>query len=164
MTTEPAAERDRQEPFGPGRLGVRAGVDLVAVEDVRRSIEQFGDRYLERVFTPHERACCTGSPVVVAAGLAARFAAKEAAIKVLEPPEGSGLPDWRSIEVRRRPSGACTLELTGEAARLAGRAGIEELAVSLSHEGAIACAVVVAVRGGPLGQDRDSDPGPDTRG
>lgn len=122
---------------------VRVGADLVAVEDVATSVERFGDRYLRRVYTDHEIACCQGDPHVVAAGLAARFAAKEAVVKVLRP--AGPRPDWRSIEVRRAPTGWCAVELRGEAARLAEEAGIRSWAVSLSHEAGMAAAVVVAV-------------------
>ena len=54
-------------------------------------------------------------------------------------------PDWRAVEVRRHPEGWCTMALSGHAAVLAEEAGIEELAVSLTHEGAVAAAVVVAL-------------------
>lgn len=121
----------------------RVGVDLVAVEDVAASIERFGDRYLERVYTEHERSCCVGDPFAVASGLAARFAAKEAALKVLRP--AGPRPEWRSIEVVRHPDGPCDVALTGEAARLASAAGITALAVSLTHEANMAAAVVVAM-------------------
>jgi holo-[acyl-carrier protein] synthase len=122
---------------------VRVGMDLVEVGMVASSVAQFGDRYVARIFTPHEVASCTGPPSVVAAGLAARFAAKEATIKVLRPTANQ--PDWRSMEVRRDPGGWCTMVLTGHAAALADRAGIDELAVSLTHEKTIAGAVVVAL-------------------
>jgi acyl carrier protein len=77
--------------------------------------------------------------------LAARFAAKEATIKALAPADGA--PPWRSIEVRRHPGGRCSLLLHGEAGRLAWASGLDHWAVSLSHEGAVAVAVVVASRG-----------------
>jgi holo-[acyl-carrier protein] synthase len=121
---------------------IRVGTDLTSVTDVADSIERFGDRYLRRLFTPHELACCDGEPGVVAARLAARFAAKEAVVKVLRPTDAR--PEWRDIEVRRAPSGACDLHLTGTAARLAEEAGITGLAVSLTHEHDLAAAVVVA--------------------
>ena len=63
-------------------------------------------------------------------------------IKVLRPAEVT--PAWRSIEVRHHPSGWCDLVLTGEAATLAAAAEITDLAVSLTHEGGIAAAVVLA--------------------
>ena len=55
------------------------------------------------------------------------------------------LPAWRSIEVRREESGRCTLRLSGHAAELARRARLNDFAVSLSHEGNLAAAVVVAL-------------------
>ena len=93
---------------------------------------------LTRLFTPHELETCAGAPE----RLAARFAAKEAAIKVLRPDDVR--PEWRAIEVRRQPSGACDLRLTGTAAAQAAAAGITSMAVSLSHDGDLATAVVVA--------------------
>jgi holo-[acyl-carrier protein] synthase len=121
---------------------IRVGVDLTRVADVAESVAHFGDRYLRRIYTDHEIASCAGSPVVVAARLAARFAAKEAAVKVLRPT--GARPAWRDIEVRRAPDGACDLHLTGYAARLAEEAGINDVAVSLTHEGEMAAAVVIA--------------------
>jgi len=126
--------------------GVRVGTDLVPVDQVAESVAQFGDRYVGRIYTEHEVSCCRGTPSVVAAGLAARFAAKEATVKVLRPVGHQ--PDWRSIEVRRDPAGWCSLSLSGEAARMADEQGISDLAVSLTHEGGMAAAVVVAICGG----------------
>jgi len=126
--------------------GVRVGTDLVPVDQVAESVAQFGDRYVGRIYTEHEVSCCRGTPSVVAAGLAARFAAKEATVKVLRPVGHQ--PDWRSIEVRRDPASWCSLSLSGEAARMADEQGISDLAVSLTHEGGMAAAVVVAICGG----------------
>ena len=125
----------------------RVGVDLVAVQDVAASVERFGERYLGRIYTDHERACCSGDPAVTAAGLAARFAAKEAVLKVLRPV--GRRPEWRAIEVVRQPGGACEVALSGEATRLAADAGVRQLAVSLTHEAGMAAAVAVAVLGPP---------------
>jgi len=75
------------------------------------------------------------------ARLAARFAAKEAAMKALgRGDEGFG---WKSIEVKRADNGQPTLHLRGEAARLAQRRGVESFAVSLTHEHGHAAAVVL---------------------
>ena len=122
---------------------IRVGADVVAVHQVEESVTRFGSRYLDRIYTEHELSSCVGGSPVRAASLAARFAAKEATIKVLRP-EGHQ-PDWRSVEVRRHPEGWCTMALSGHAAALADRAGIAELAVSLSHDGDVAAAVVVAL-------------------
>jgi holo-[acyl-carrier protein] synthase len=123
-------------------MGLRVGADITRVDDVCASIARFGDRYLERLFTPHEIASSGGATSVVASSLAARFAAKEATIKVLRPADVT--PAWKTIEVRQHPSGWCELHLSGEAAKLAAAAKITELAVSLTHEGDIAAAVVLA--------------------
>jgi len=141
-------------------LSLRTGVDLVTVADVVESAGRFGDRYLTRIFTDHELASCFGDPPSpgqawssgaplpwpVAQSLAARFAAKEATLKVLRPP--GPRPPWRTIEVHRAPDGGCDLVLSGEAARLAAASGLCDLAVSLTHEAGLACAVVVAIAQG----------------
>lgn len=127
-------------PSADGALAV--GVDVVLVDDVARAVERHGQRYLRRVFTEHEQRCCEGSPEVQARHLAARFAAKEAVIKVLRPDDLQ--PDWRSIEVRRHEGGACSVELSGSAARLAAERGLGPIAISLCHEGPVALCVAVA--------------------
>ena len=126
-----------------GALGdVRVGVDVTAVTDVAKSVALFGDRYVERLFTKQEIASCGHGPGA-AASLAARFAAKEAVLKVLEP--HGARPQWRDIEVVRRSNGACRIRLHDRAASLAARRGTGRMSVSLSHESGIALAVVVAV-------------------
>jgi holo-[acyl-carrier protein] synthase len=120
----------------------RVGVDVVNVDDVAWSIGHFGSRYLTRLFTEHEIDCCAASPSLMAAGIAARFAAKEAALKVLRPTDLR--PEWRSIEVRRQAGGWCDLILTGEAAELALSEGVDNIAISLSHDGNVAIAMAMA--------------------
>jgi len=122
---------------------IRVGSDVLSVQQVTKSVAWFGDRYLHRVFTQHEISSASGAPSVQAARLAARFAAKEATIKVLRPIDHQ--PDWRSMEVQRHAGGWCTMALSGHAADLAEEAGITDLAVSLTHEGDMAAAVVVAL-------------------
>jgi holo-[acyl-carrier protein] synthase len=122
---------------------IRVGADVVSIHEVADSVESFGARYLDRVYTDHELGSSRGVPAVRAASLAARFAAKEATIKVLRPIGHQ--PDWRSLEVRRHSGGWCTMALSGHAAELAEQAGIADLSVSLTHEGDIAAAVVVAL-------------------
>ena len=124
-------------------MAVRIGVDLVSVRDVRDAIGAHGDRYLHRVFSDEELVDCAGEAKVDASRLAARFAAKEATIKVLRPGADEAVP-WRDVAVRRGPSGVPELELDGAAATLASRARIATLAVSLTHERGYAGAVVVA--------------------
>lgn len=132
---------------------MRAGIDLVHVPSVSASLERFGDRYLTRVYTRGEIADAGVDPVRRAERLAARFAAKEAAIKAF------GLADtglaWTDLEVCRRPDGGCTLRLHGAARRAAGAYDPGAVALSLTHDGDYAAAVLVV-------DDRDrpsSEPG-----
>ncbi len=120
---------------------VRIGTDLVGVESIAESLRTFGSRYLHRVYTAAEIAYCE-SGAQMHRRLAARFAAKEATLKVLRPDRH--WLDWRSIEVVKMPGGWCELKLHGPAERLREQAGIVSLSVSLSHEPAHAIAVVAA--------------------
>lgn len=114
---------------------------MVNVSEVAESVRTHGERYLDRVYTSREVTDCSERQEVDAERLAARFAAKEAAAKVLRP-DGDALP-WRAIEVRREPGGWVELELRDRAAELAARHGIGRLSVSLTHDAGLASAVVV---------------------
>ena len=116
---------------------MKVGIDLVDVQRIAASIDAFGDRFLRRVFTEGEIAYARSAPALTAERLAARFAAKEAAKKALDL-EGVA---WRDLEVARSPNGAPHLVLHG-AARAA--AGTKSFALSMSHEGDHATAVVIA--------------------
>lgn len=134
-------------------MPIRVGLDLVAVSSIEQSLRAaHGDHYLKRVYTEREVSDCRTATGVDPERLAGRFAAKEATIKVLAL-DDEGL-SFRSIEVRREPSGRVYLELSGRAAELAAGAGVIDLALSLTHEGGFAAAVVVAeCRAGPLSVD-----------
>jgi holo-[acyl-carrier protein] synthase len=110
---------------------MRVGIDLVQISRIAGSLETFGERFLRRVFTDAEIAYARAAPALTAERLAARFAAKEAGKKALEL-DGIG---WRALEVERTPSGACRLVVHGPVRR--------ELALSMSHEGDLATAVVI---------------------
>ena len=120
---------------------LRVGIDLVRVSRIAESLEIFGDRFLRRVFTEREIAYARAAPSQTAERLAARFAAKEAVIKALGMVE-LGI-SWRDIEVCRTATGASGLELRGVAGETAAALGAGEFAVSLSHEGDYASAIVV---------------------
>jgi holo-[acyl-carrier protein] synthase len=125
---------------------VLVGTDIVDVRSVEESIARFGDRYISRVYTSDEAAYCTNAKGRHAASrFAARFAAKEAALKVLRL-ANDDVFDWRSIEVVRSDGGWCELHLHRSARTLARRAGLGAFAVSLSHEERYATAVVLAER------------------
>jgi holo-[acyl-carrier protein] synthase len=131
---------------------IRVGIDLATVADVAGSIGRFGTSYLQRLFTPHELAtCCMVGPdrhtkaIWSVESLAARFAAKEAVVKVLRP--DGARPEWTSIEIHRSEDGWCEVRLSGRAQEQADWAGITDISVSLTHEGSLAAAVVIAVCG-----------------
>jgi holo-[acyl-carrier protein] synthase len=124
------------------RATFRIGLDVQSIEEVQDSIEEFGDRYTQRVFTPHEIESSTGDKATRAASLAGRFAAKEAVLKVLDI-EDTVLP-MRSIEIWRVENRAPTIRLNGIAAEHARKQGIDQFSLSLSHSGGVAAAAVLA--------------------
>jgi holo-[acyl-carrier protein] synthase len=120
----------------------RVGIDLVSVNAVRDSIREFGDRYLKRFYTEAELRDCDTGQGIVAERLAARFAAKEATLKVLRP--GDEAIPWRTMGVVRHGPGWVTVELSGRAATLAAESGLRDFELSISHEDNYASAVVIA--------------------
>ena len=118
-----------------------SGVDIIEISRVRRVLESYGQRFLDRVYTSGEIAYCRGR----AANLAARFAAKEATMKAL----GTGVRGvgWKDIEVVRQESGAPAIELHGRGESRAQRLGVLQIALSISHSREYAVAVVVAQLG-----------------
>jgi holo-[acyl-carrier protein] synthase len=135
-------------------LPIRIGVDLARIEDVAASLGRYGLRYARKVYTDAEIAETEGG--AQAASLAARFAAKEATIKALQPTDEP--PPWRSIEVRRVHGGACRLVLHDRAHELAAEAGLDSWSLSMCHEGPVAVAVVAAT--GPGARFRNPSTSP----
>lgn len=119
-------------------MPIQVGIDLVSSDAVKAAISRHGERYLKRVYRNSELSDADRDPL----RLAGRFAAKEAAMKALRR-DDEPLP-WRDIAVRRDRAGRPELELRGAAARLAERRGVQWLALSMSHEGDLATAVVLA--------------------
>lgn len=120
---------------------VGLGTDAAEIARVARSIERFGDRFLERIFTSAEIAYCM-SKKGFAESFAARFAAKEAGAKAL----GTGIShgvSWREFEVLRERGGKPSLHLSGRAAELAEALGVVRVSLSLTHTRELALAVVV---------------------
>lgn len=122
---------------------IRVGVDVTMVSQVRQSVARFGDRYLNRIFTAHELACCESEHGSLSCErLAARFAAKEATLKVLR--VSAFQPAWTDMEVRRHPTGWCEMNLDGSALVMAATEKLlHPLSLSLTHEGDLAMAVVI---------------------
>src|SRR6185436_6973863 len=89
------------------------GIDVVQNERIRDSIERFGDRFINRIYTEGEKAYCKNS-ANPAIHYAARWAAKEAAFKALGTGWAAGVK-WKDVEVERLASGKPELRLYGEA-------------------------------------------------
>src|SRR5271165_6946306 len=120
---------------------VGTGIDLTEIPRIRKSIERFGNRFLDRIYTPGEQEYCLRKRNV-AESFAARFAAKEAAAKAL----GTGISfgvNWLEIEVVREPSGRPSLRFHGRAAEIARRQGVARSNLSLTHTADLAVASVV---------------------
>jgi len=125
-------------------LGI--GLDLVEVARVRASVKRSGERFAKRVFTPDEIAYCAGRARKFE-HLAARFAAKEAALKAL----GTGITGWASlqeVEVVPDAAGRPGIRLRGGVLRRARSLGVKATHLSISHTEGIAAAVVVLEGGG----------------
>jgi acyl carrier protein len=119
-----------------------AGIDLVAHEDVRASLEAHGDRWARRICTDRELADCRVGPGLSTARLALRFAAKEATLKVLPGSRELAIP-WQAIEVRPQENRTVGLTLHREAAAAAARGGIRELRLDVAGAAGHAVAVVL---------------------
>lgn len=138
-------------------MALLLGTDVVHIPRIQKALERFGDRFLNRLYTPQEQADCwrghpRSSPPTpeIYKRLAGRWAAKEAIAKAL----GTGWTGigYTEIEIRRSPHGAPTIHLHRAAhrrwiARLGDRPGPWQL--SISHDGDYAFAVAIAIAGAP---------------
>ena len=107
------------------------GIDVVEVSRIKSSLDEFGEKFLTRIFTETEREYCQKQkrPEL---HLAARFAAKEAIAKAF----GTGIGKevgWLDMEIIRRPSGEPEVKLIGAAAAFAETKGVSQVMVSLTH-------------------------------
>ena len=118
---------------------VAVGIDVVLVARFARAIERT-PLLVERLFTPAERNTSSGNPRSPES-LAARFAAKEAVAKALGAPGGL---HWHDCEVVSDPDGRPWLTVSGTVASAAADKGVLRWHLSLSHDGGIASAMVVA--------------------
>lgn len=117
------------------------GTDLAEVDRIRHSIAQFGDRFLNRIYTEGERAYASGK-ANAAERFAARFAAKEAGMKAIGTGWRRGVT-WRDFEVSNERSGKPSLKLSGVAREIAGQLGVSSISISLTHTKEMAFAVVI---------------------
>jgi len=125
--------------------GPRVGCDIQSIAPVAESMARLGERYLRAVFGTAEFAhLAEDSKLTSPESVAARFAAKEAVLKVLAPAATDAVP-WPSIAMHTGADGAPRLSLTDSAAALATRRGLGDWAVSMSHDGDYALAVAFAL-------------------
>jgi holo-[acyl-carrier protein] synthase len=120
---------------------VGSGIDLVEIDRIQRTLDRYGSRFLDRVYTGAEQAYCLRKRNA-GESLAARFAAKEAGAKAL----GTGISQgvsWLEIEVVREISGRPTLVFHGRADTRARRLGVRRAALSITHTAELAMASVV---------------------
>ena len=110
---------------------VGTGIDIAEVPRIGESIERFGERFLRRVFTEEEIRYCDSKANRVER-YAARFAAKEAAMKALGTGWNRGVR-WRDVEVFRQPGSRPTIKFHGRAAEFAHKLGAKNIALSISH-------------------------------
>jgi len=120
---------------------VSIGIDIIEVARIREVLERT-PRFTERVFTMAERAYCDSRGAVAAQHYAARFAAKEAALKALKTGWRGGI-SWQDVEIGSLESGAPVLTFHGETKVLFAASGATVAHLSISHTTQHAIAQVV---------------------
>lgn len=117
------------------------GTDLAEVSRIREAIQRHGQRFIDRIYTPREIAYVE-SKANRFERYAARFAAKEAAMKAIGTGWRRGVR-WQDFEVANLPSGKPTLLLHGEAAAIAAQLGARNISLSITHTAEQALAIVI---------------------
>ena len=123
---------------------VSIGIDIIEVARIREVLLRT-PRFLERVYTDRERAYCDSRGAVSAQHYAARFAAKEAALKALQTGWRGGI-SWQDVEISARESGAPYLIFTGQVLEVFEKLGATTTHLSMSHTNQHAIAQVVLER------------------
>jgi|SRR6185312_7375273 len=120
---------------------VGTGVDLAEVPRIKASIERFGRRFIERIYTPAEIAYVERKANRYER-YAARFAAKEAGMKAIGTGWKRGVT-WHDFEVANLPSGKPTLRFHGVAAKIASQLAVKNVSLSLTHTAELGMAHVI---------------------
>jgi holo-[acyl-carrier protein] synthase len=120
---------------------VGTGVDLAEVPRIKASIERFGARFINRIYTPAEIAYVERKANRYER-YAARFAAKEAGMKAIGTGWRHGVR-WQDFEVVNQRSGKPTLLFHGVAARVAGKLGVRNVSLSITHTAELGMAHVI---------------------
>ncbi len=117
------------------------GVDLAEVGRIRDAITRYGRRFIERIYTPAEIAYMERKANRFER-YAGRFAAKEAGMKAIGTGWRRGVR-WQDFEVTNLASGRPTLQLHGEAERIAGELGVKVISLSITHTAELGMAHVI---------------------
>lgn len=125
-------------------MQILQGIDITSVSRMQAAIERRGKRFLTRIFTPQEQAYCETKRMKYE-HYAARFAAKEAAMKAFEIRKGNRYR-FREIEVRRHATGKPFIYLSPKAQKLFGVGKKYQIELSMAHEREFAVATVVMVK------------------
>lgn len=120
---------------------VGLGMDIAEIDRVEQVLTRRGPAILERLYTPREVAYCESHKNKFER-YAARFAAKEAAMKALGTGWTRGVR-WRDIEVVNAPSGKPTLRLEGVARQIANALHVRNISLTITHSGNLALAQVI---------------------
>lgn len=123
------------------RVIVGLGLDIAEIDRIEAAITRHGAPFLERVYSTREISYCESHKNKFER-YAARFAAKEAAMKALGTGWRRGVR-WRDIEVEREPGGKPTLHLEGAAREIADGLGVKNIALTITHSGNFALAEVI---------------------
>src|SRR5262249_2408794 len=124
---------------------VGIGTDIVECLRIGRMVEEHGELFLNRVYTPREIRYCQARKHATE-HFAGRWAAKEAVLKCLGTGMRRGL-GWTDIEVRNDPNGQPRVRLCGAAKDQAQGMRISDILLTISHCRAYATAYALAVRG-----------------
>ena len=120
---------------------ISIGIDIIEVARIREVLLRT-PRFADRVFTTAERAYCDSRGAVAAQHYAARFAAKEAALKAFQTGWRGGI-SWQDVEIAARESGAPYLILHGPVRELFEKSGATTAHLSIAHTSEHAIAEVV---------------------
>ena len=120
---------------------IRQGIDIASVRRMQQAAERQGKRFLQRIFTPQEIAYCESKRMKYE-HYAARFAAKEAAMKAMEIRRQMRF-SFREIEIRRHPTGKPFIHLSRESRKRFGLPEEYQMEVSMTHERDFAMAAVI---------------------
>jgi len=122
-------------------LIIGMGVDIAEVGRIQTAIERHGEVFLKRIYTAGERGYCEQFRKKYER-YAGRFAAKEATMKALGTGWRRGVR-WADLEVVREAGGRPTMNLSGEAKKIAEQIGVKRILLSITHTESQALAQVI---------------------